>query len=120
MRILIVDDNIKWVDDISDILSVIGHQCDGFSDPLLAVEAYKVKPYDLVITDLVMPGIDGLQVAKAIKEYDPQAVVVIITGAAVDTERITSQKSAAALMFKPISLTELFDFMDNVQRAKVS
>jgi len=45
-----------------------------------AIDLLKNQLYDLVITDLLMPGIDGLGVLKAVKEYAPQTSVIIITG----------------------------------------
>jgi two-component system response regulator PilR (NtrC family) len=80
-RILVVDDEAMVLFIFSDTLQALG---DGYEivtaqGGLEALDLVKKKPFDLVITDLSMPGIDGVQLTEAIKALSPDTAVIWIT-----------------------------------------
>ena len=110
MRILVVDDNDQSLQSLSLVLGDLGHEPSAFSDPLAALEAARKQFYPLIITDIRMPGLDGLALLSKLKEDDVAkgSDVVLITGhgdmqTAVDALR----RGAYDYLNKPINAREL-------------
>lgn len=80
LRILLVDDEDLLLEAVSQMLLNMGHSVDTCTNPQHALEQYYKKPYDLVITDRAMPGMSGDQLARSIREYSPEAPIVLLTG----------------------------------------
>lgn len=110
MRIMVVDDNDQSLQSLSLVLGDLGHDAHAFSDPLEALLVAKREFYPLIITDMRMPGMNGLKLLTSLKE-DPVAQtsdVVLITGhgdmqTAVDALR----HGAYDYLNKPINAREL-------------
>lgn len=78
-RILVVDDEPNVVKSCARILKLEGFEVQGVTDGAEAITLYENEGFDLTLTDLKMPGVDGLQVLAALREHDPNANVVIVT-----------------------------------------
>jgi len=78
-RILIVDDEPNVVKSCARILELEGFEVQEATGGAEAIDLYKSEGFDLALVDLMMPGVDGLQVLTALREYDPSASVVIFT-----------------------------------------
>ncbi len=78
-RILVVDDEPNVVKSCARMLQLAGFETHGVTKGAEAVTLYREDRFDLVLVDLKMPEMDGLEVLRAIKEYDPSATVVIFT-----------------------------------------
>lgn len=80
-------------------------------DPNEALEMIRTKSFDIVITDIMMPEVDGIQVLETVKAVNPQARVIIITGYATsELAREAMEKGAwdmIAKPFKPADLREM-------------
>lgn len=114
-RILIVDDDdsIRLV--LIDELSRSGFDVDGAADGLLAIDAMKQKRYDLVILDIRMPNMDGMEVLKHIREENLADRVVMLTGVAeLKFAQQSLQGGAHDFMSKPVDLAALHDCIDRV------
>ena len=79
-RILVVDDTLIEVTAVEEVLSQEGYQVDNAMSGEKAVELAKKKKYDIVFIDMVMPGMDGIQTCKAIKEISPDTIPIFFTG----------------------------------------
>jgi excisionase family DNA binding protein len=79
-RILVVDDESSIRDLLSKTLALAEYDVDTAADGRSAVERVRQQPYDLLIADLRMPGIDGLSVIREAKRYQAHLPVIIITG----------------------------------------
>ena len=79
-RILVVDDDQVIREVILRILSVRGYECETAADGLEAVALLEHARFDVVITDMVMPKMDGLQLIAHIKDHHPGTDVLVITG----------------------------------------
>lgn len=81
-RILYIDDEESLVFLAKRLFERAGYRPECFSDPDAAVQAFRCEPdkYDLVITDLSMPGTSGMEVAKAVLAMNPDAKVVLASG----------------------------------------
>ena len=80
MKILLIDDDRDNLSLLGGFLSTKGFDLEVFDNPEMAVDAYKSEGFDVVITDLQMPRINGLQVLKAVRAYNPGACVIILSG----------------------------------------
>ncbi len=80
MRILVLDDEQEIVDTIIDIIDGEAYTVDGMTDPQQALHIIRKNEYDVVITDLVMPGFTGMDIANCVKENELDTSVIVITG----------------------------------------
>ena len=79
-RILVVDDDPGVVEFCTRILRLAGYQVKGTMSGLEAVEVVRRERFELVLTDLRMSGMDGLEAVRAIREIDPSIIAVTMTG----------------------------------------
>lgn len=85
-RILIVEDNPISLDLVYDLLEISGYQVDKATDGFEALKLVKEKPYDLILMDIQLPGLDGLSATRILKE-DPETKdipVVALTAHAME------------------------------------
>jgi len=94
-RILVVDDEVNITDAIKRALEKTGFVVDASTDPLAALEMVQRGAYDLIICDVKMPKMDGIQLLNKIKEHDPSIGVLMITGYASLESAITCIKLGA-------------------------
>jgi CheY-like chemotaxis protein len=78
-RILVVDDEQEIIDVLKEYLAKGGHIVDSAQDGTRAIELVRARRPDLVFLDIHMPGINGVDVLKAIKEFDSRLPVIVIT-----------------------------------------
>ncbi|QRN95631.1 sigma-54-dependent Fis family transcriptional regulator [Archangium violaceum] len=111
-RILVIDDHDTLREGMAVTLTRSGHTVTAARSGTDGVAAYKKTPFDLVVTDLKMDGLDGLAVTRAIKSLDPAAVVMVVTAfGTIETAVQAMQQGAYDFITKP--------FTPDVLRAKV-
>jgi excisionase family DNA binding protein len=87
-RVLVVDDEAAIRDLLSKTLALAEYDVDLAPDGRTALERLRIIPYDLLITDLKMPGIDGLAVIREGRRLKPDIPVIIITGFSTEASAI--------------------------------
>lgn len=87
-RILVVDDEAAIRDLLAKTLALAEYDVDVAPDGGSALERLRTLPYDLLITDLKMPGVDGLTVIREGRRYRPDLPVIIITGFSTEASAI--------------------------------
>jgi excisionase family DNA binding protein len=87
-RILVVDDEAAIRDLLAKTLALAEYDVDVAPDGRSALERLRTLPYDLLITDLKMPGVDGLTVIREGRRYRPDLPVIIITGFSTEASAI--------------------------------
>lgn len=114
VKILIVDDDADVAEVLRELVSRgdrVVHVC---SDGLKALEKLEKESYDLLILDLVMPGVDGLEVFKFAKKVNPEVLVIIITGyATLETAVAAIKEGAYDYIQKPFKLDGFNIAVDN-------
>jgi DNA-binding response OmpR family regulator len=78
-NILLIDDELDITLTLKGVLEGAGFKVDSYTDPLLALNNYKINFYDLVILDIKMPKMDGFQLYTKIREKDPKVKVCFLT-----------------------------------------
>ncbi|MBI3969110.1 MAG: response regulator, partial [Chloroflexi bacterium] len=107
-RIVLVDDEQDVLDTTAMLLRKEGHDVRAFRDPRAAVEFVVADKPDLVISDLGMPGLNGWDVTRLVKEAWPDVPVVLLTGWGRDiTPTQQRERGVAAAVSKPAELDQL-------------
>ena len=117
-RILVVDDNKNVLEGLNLLL---GEKYDTFLafDGESALEIIRSKDIDLVITDMVMPGISGLELLEKIKTLKPDITVVILTGhGTIELAVEAIKKGAADLIEKPFQVDKILVDVENLMRMR--
>lgn len=107
IQIAMVEDDLELADVLTQYLKQFNIEVTNYEEPFLALSAFKIKKYDLIILDLTLPGMDGLDVCKAIvKDFDTP---IIISSARSDiTDKVTAlQLGADDYLPKPYDPREL-------------
>jgi DNA-binding NtrC family response regulator len=114
INILIVDDETSVADILKDCVSDTGRSVDVCYNGLEGIEHIQKSRYDLIIVDLVMPKIGGLDVLKYAKKENPDVLVIIITGhASLETAIMAVKEGAYDYIRKPCKLEEIRIVVDN-------
>ena len=106
MNILLADDNLMFRNLLEEFLGSLNHITMSAEDGLKALDLYQSKNamIDLVITDIMMPGINGIELTKRIRDHDPLLPIIIISGYA-ETAIIQDAKTLNATIYeKPVDL----------------
>jgi len=104
-RLLVVDDEEPQMRALCDTLSSEGFITAGFSSPQSALAALERSSYDLLLTDLMMPGMDGIELLAAARRIDPELVGIMMTGhGTIDTAVRAMQAGALDYIQKPFRL----------------
>ena len=99
---MIVDDDRYVLDSISMLLREYGHTIIAFDSPQAAIRTFVTQPVDLVLTDINMPGMTGLELLEKIKFLDSETPVLLMTAYAdLDTAVTAIQKGAYDFIIKP-------------------
>ncbi len=107
-RILVVDDEKSMRDFLSIMLKKEGHEVVAAENGDGAVKAVQAEIFDLVITDVKMPGVDGIELLKIIKEVSPETVVIMITAFATAETAVEAMKLGAYdYITKPFKVEEI-------------
>ncbi|UCG60708.1 MAG: sigma-54-dependent Fis family transcriptional regulator [Candidatus Zixiibacteriota bacterium] len=94
-NILVVDDKDSMRNMLTETLLEEGHRVDSASTGKKAVDLVRNKSYDLVLTDLKMPDIDGLQVLSEVKEIDSETAVILMTAFGTIEDAVAAMKLGA-------------------------
>ena len=114
-RILLVEDNEEVGEFAESLLGELGHKVLRVRSGEAALEAALATPYDLVFTDVVMPGMNGLELAGQLAELRPHLPVILTTG--YSDEISTSGAGGRPVILKPYRLETLAAAIDEVLRA---
>jgi len=107
-RILVVDDEASIRDLLAKTLALAEYEVDVAPDGRSALERMRIYPYDLLIADLKMPGMDGLAVIREAKRYKSDLPVIIITGFSTESSAIEAVNlGVAGYLTKPFRVPQV-------------
>lgn len=106
--LLILDDEKEVLDVLKEHLTGQGYPCTCTTSPLQALEILETTPHALLVTDLKMPELSGIEVVKRIRSVDPDIPIIVITGLTGVTNAIEAMRAGADdYVLKPFNLTEI-------------
>lgn len=114
-RILVVDDNRDIRNVLFHMLRFMGFEVALAGNGIEALAVFHESSFDLVVTDLQMPSMDGSKLARLVKEKSPNTPVILLTGTDRETvSKKVTKGSIDSVLFKPFKLN---DFQSTVQGA---
>ncbi len=112
LKVLLVDDEEEFVTTLAERLELREIQAQAVTDGEIALQMIETDPPRVVILDVMMPGLGGLEVLKRIKAQNPQIHVILLTGRGSTKEGIEGmQLGAFDYLMKPINIEELIKKM---------
>ncbi len=106
-RIMLVEDEINLARGICFNLEQDSYAVSHFERGETALEALKVERFNLIILDVMLPGIDGFQVCKAMRKMDSRVPILMLTARSEDADRVCGLESGADdYLIKPFNLLE--------------
>lgn len=109
-KVLLVDDEEDFLATLAERLATRGMKVSTATSGEEAVAKVEEQGFDLIILDLAMPGIDGLETLKRIKAKQPEAEIIILSGhGSIKTSIEAMKLGAEDFMEKPVNITELID-----------
>jgi len=115
LQVLVVDDEQSICLLLQDVLTRFGHTVVTCQDGESALAAAQERSFDLILLDIRMPGMDGLEALRRLRRSQPEAMFVMITGYAKDDIIDQAlQSGASACLCKPFSLAQVKKLLDDV------
>lgn len=113
IEIMVLDDEVIVGARLQPSLEKAGYAVESFVDSREALKRLREKHYDIVVTDLKMANVDGMEIHRFAKERSPDTVVIIITGfATVETAREALQSGVYDFIAKPFKISHLRDVIE--------
>lgn len=122
-RVFVVDDEFIIASTLATILQRNGFDAEYFTEPLKALEAARQQAPNLLITDVVMPGLSGIDLAIAVREECPQCKVLLFSGQAATANLLQASRDKGhdfELLSKPIHPTEFLKKIKGVAEEPVA
>jgi CheY-like chemotaxis protein len=101
MRVLIVDDDPAVVDSLCGLVDLLGHEATGVTTGREALERFRRGRYDVVVVDLLMPPMNGLEVIRRLRTISRDVRIVALTGTDLDVADVLAA-DGVRLVRKPI------------------
>jgi len=118
-RILIVDDEEGVRESFKMILKIKDYEVEAFEDGEKATAGLKKDMFDVAFVDYKLPGMDGIEVLKKIKEIDPTIEVVIVTAYASESSHANAiTLGAMEYLRKPFLMEEIYELVERGLRKK--
>jgi len=115
--ILIVDDDVDMAETLSDILTALEIQVEIAHDGLQALEKIKIKKFDIVLMDIKMPKMNGVECFKKIKKIRPKTTVMMMTAyAAQDLIAEALREGVYGIWYKPVEIKKVVELVENTPK----
>ena len=117
-RLLVVDDEVELMTALCESLQDEGFEAAGFADPAAGLRSLRTGEYDLLLSDLMMPGTDGIELLRQGLRVDPNLVGVIMTGQGSIPTAVEAMKAGAFdYVLKPFRLQQVLLVLERATEA---
>ncbi|HEY7401904.1 MAG TPA: response regulator [Candidatus Angelobacter sp.] len=123
MKIIVVDDEPIIVDTLVNILTGEGHDALGLSDGKSATKWAEMMRPDAIVTDVLMPGMNGIETAKAIMQLLPKCRIILFSGQAASTDLLAKARAEGysfEVLAKPINPDVLLEKLNTPENSSGS
>ena len=118
-KLLVVDDEVELMKALCESLGEQGFDARGLSDPTRAPDELRAGGYDVLLSDLMMPGTDGIQLFRQALEIDPLLVGVIMTGQGTIQTAVEAMKAGAFdYVLKPFRMQNVLPVLDRAMEVR--
>ena len=116
-KILVVDDEYPIVNLLDSMLSAQGYEVLSAYDGKQGLELYMQQKPDLVITDIVMPDMEGIELIRKLKKIDKEVAIIVISGNPLGEQflKTASLLGARSTLQKPFSSSELIQVITEIE-----
>ncbi|MFZ5905992.1 MAG: response regulator [Nitrospirota bacterium] len=116
-KVLLVDDEVEFVSALAERLRLRGYDTEAVSRAEKALSIIREEPPDVILLDFRMPGMDGLEALKQIKNISPSIEIIMLTGLE-DSRSIEEAKKSGApeYIMKPADINELIEKIDQAKQ----
>ena len=119
LTILIVDDDKDVCEYLQDFLTADGYTVTVVNDPTTALDALREREYHVVVLDLMMPKLSGIDLLEQIRKVDDDIAVIILTGyPSLETATASIEHEVSAYIRKPFSIDEFRDALARIAKKK--
>jgi DNA-binding NtrC family response regulator len=119
--VLLVDDEVEFVEVLAERLEARGLTVDTAENGEVALEKARKRPFDAILLDMAMPGMDGIQTLRGLLAINPDLQVILLTGRATLGQAVEAMKMGALdLLEKPVEITELVAKIEEAATKKSS
>ncbi len=114
-RVLVVDDNEDLLNTFALILKRKGYLVDTAENGMAALNKYSLNHFDIVLMDVVMPCMDGIEALHKIQEINPEAKVILVT-AYYEEQQMQNilNEGACGALYKPVNITQLMELIGDL------
>ena len=119
-NVLLVDDEEKFLEVLSERLKLRGVEVDSVTSGEEAIDKVGEHNFDAIVLDLAMPGIDGIETLRKLREKNPQVQIIMLTGHASVQSSIEAMKLGAEdYLEKPVDLNVLLEKIGEAKHKKL-
>ena len=116
MHVMLIDDNPQVLNIMRRLLLLNGFSNETFTDPVKAMDAFAAGNYDVVVTDYQMPVVNGVEVARAIRQQKPGARIVLISGHVDLQDMLDPEEHIDAIFPKPLVMGSFMNLLSRFSR----
>ncbi len=117
MKILVVEDEAMLREGLVDLLEGAGHEVISTADGLLAEQAATAEPFDLILLDLCLPGLSGIEVCRRVKKVRPAQPILMLTAKGSEDDKVSGLEAGADdYVTKPFGPRELLARIGSIYR----
>lgn len=119
MRVLVIDDETVFLNTLITRLKIRGFEAHGCADAQKGLAMLKSQTFDVVLLDVSMPEMDGIEALEMIKKEWPALPVILLTGhASIDSAVKGKQMGAFDYLLKPFPIDDLTDRVEEAYKSK--
>ncbi|MFC1563355.1 response regulator [candidate division KSB1 bacterium] len=119
-KVLLVDDEEEFIETLSERMQTRGLSVDTATNGADAIKLVEKTFYDAIILDLQMPGLDGIETLKRIREYNPDSQIILLTGYASVEKSVEAVKHGAVdFLEKPADINKLMEIIREASNKKM-
>ena len=119
VRVMIIDDEDEMKSLLKDFIQETGIETDSAGNAFDALRELARRPFDLIITDIQMPGLTGLDILPRIRELQPGAYIIVMTAfGSEEVHRKSVERGATAYLEKPLSFEVLRKLVQEMASSK--
>ncbi len=117
MKILVVEDEEALREGLLDLFRSAGHTVEGVADGVAAVDRGVDPAFDMIVLDLMLPGLDGIEVCRRVREVRPAVPILMLTARGSEEDKVRGLRTGADdYVTKPFGVNELLARVDALAR----